>query len=351
MNSKYRLYIVDSSQERLVDLSALKMDLSFNKARNRAGQIKFTADANELNRYLAAINTNVRELFAVNRYELHLYRYNKLEIAGQIDYYTLKLDSQKFNVTVYASTWLTLLGYRITGHGQAYSGEDMGAIMWDLIDTTQNVTNGDLGITQGAIQTSRNADRTYDYKNIKDALIQLSEVEDSPDFEITADKVFNVYYPKQGIRRSDIVFTYPGNVIELGYEQDGSLMFNKVYANGAGEDYSLLQSDEDLTSQTSYGLREKVFQYPDVIETTTLDEHATEELSTRSGLLYFPSLTLDGSKDPQYGYYNIGDEVLFKTTALSNVLKPMIGYLRIEEMNVSVNADDSEIVNLSVVTI
>ena len=77
-----------------------------------------------------------------------------------------------------------------------YASTDAGEIAWDLIDNSQNQTNGDLGITKGIIETTQNRDRTYYNQNIMEAIVNLSNVIGGFDFEFTHNKVFNVYAVK-----------------------------------------------------------------------------------------------------------------------------------------------------------
>ena len=176
-----------------------------------------------------------------------------------------------------------------------------------MISQTQAV--GDLGITRGSIQTSKLRDRNYSYKNIGDAIIQLSEVVDGFDFEITHDKKFNVYYPKIGTRRNDITLTYPGGIRELSFERDASELTNRVIAVGSGSGVDAQRVlAVDTNSQLRFGVRERILQLSDVSVSETLQQHADAEIISSRGFLDAPSLMLNTVELP-YGNYHIGDEI------------------------------------------
>lgn len=347
MEGKYRILITDPNGETIVDLSDKCLSRSFQLKRNRAGLIKLSFDIDDLDRYLATINLGVEEVFAVNINEVHVYRRGSHYTAGQIAYVDISLGGTTPKVTVYAVGWSKLFASALTALSQTYTAEDIGAIMWDLIDTFQTQTNADHGVTEGTIQTSRDADRTYELKNIEDALIQLSEVLNAPDFEFTPDKVFNVYYPKKGVRKEGIVFTYPGNIISIGYTEDGSTMANQIIAEGIGTGPErLIATADDTTTRSTYKLRQKRLQFPDISGEDTLQAHADEELRTRVDSLVLPKVVVDGDKDPVLTTYTVGDEVKIAATRYQKLLNPILGWQRIDGIEITVDDTDHEVVVL-----
>jgi len=94
-----------------------------------------------------------------------------------------------------------------------YTSTDAGTIAWGLINTTQGLTGGNLGLTQGTIQATQNRDRTYLDEKIGEKIIQLTEVNNGFDFLITPSikintlGVFNVY-SKRGSTITDMDLEY-----------------------------------------------------------------------------------------------------------------------------------------------
>jgi hypothetical protein len=140
---------------------------------------------------------NLRSLIALRTYEFYVYRNDVLVWAGEQASAHTSLMGQRNILTVTSFSFLEMLNHRITGAIKSFSNTDAGDIAWELIDDSQNETDGDFGITQGSIETTVDRDRTFNDKNIMEALVQLSEVNNGFDFEITDSKVFNVYSPKR----------------------------------------------------------------------------------------------------------------------------------------------------------
>lgn len=274
--------------------------------------------------------------------------------AGEIRYLDVDLGGDRTNLSIDVVGWLELFSQRVTGVSTSpstwyYSNTDAGSIAWGLINESQNETNGDFGITQGNIQTSVNRDRKeYDYDNIRDAIIALSEVENGFDFEITPEKVFNVYYPKIGQSKPDVVFTFPGNIRSLSFGRDGGLMGNQIIAVGSGfGDDRTQQIVDDTVLQSAYNLRQRVITRNNVQTEATLLEHANEELRVRKSFLDIPVVELDGNIDPQFGSYDIGDEVEIDISEQLEIFSPVNGKFRIEEIRLTVDSNGQEIVKLA----
>lgn len=352
-DSRYGIEVFDRVGNRVVDLSSWRSSLSLKQRRNRADQISVQFDFETVSKLAISLNTTVDALFDVNRNELRLYRDDTLISAGSLNYLGASFQPDKATITIEALGWLELFGSRYTGLSTApstwyYSGVDAGQIAWGLINASQSQTNGNFGITQGTIQPSVTRDRTdYDYTNIRDAIIALSEVQNGFDFEFTPEKVFNVYYPKIGTRREDVTFTFPGNIRDLGFTRDGAIMANKIHAIGSGNGSQRFQTSvEDTTAQEAYGLREQVFRYNDISRVTTLTEHGQEELRLRKTFLDVPTLTLSGNVSPEFGTYRIGDEVRIDITERTEAFGTLNDWYRIEELGLSVDENDAETVNV-----
>lgn len=343
----YRIEVTDPAGAKIADLSSRSLSFSFKLIRNRASQINLTFDVDDLEAYFQEVGLTISDVLKTNVNEIHIYRNSTQVVAGQINF----VDVQISNIPVIAVTavgWLELFAQRVTEQYKTYTNIDQGQIMWDLIDTSQTTdADADYGITQGTIPTSINRDRVYEYKNIKDAIVELSEVIGGPDFEITPNKVFNVFYPSQGTVRDDIVFNFPGNVIELGFSLDGVPMANRVIGVGSGSGDDNLVSVADNTAPRSlYKLREDVIQYGDISIQATLDAHTDEDVRVRTNLLALPTLKIDGGQAPILGSYGLGDRFLIQSTRYQNLLEPILGYFRIDAIEVNIDSNEFEAVTL-----
>ena len=77
----------------------------------------------------------------------------------------------------------------------------------------------DLGFTKGSIEVTTNRDRTYNNQNIMEAFINMSNVISGCDFEITDDKVLNVYLLKGEDKTQDIILEYGENVSDVQIDE------------------------------------------------------------------------------------------------------------------------------------
>ena len=196
--------------------------------------------------------------------------------TGYIDDVTFSRgEGDKGNIQIASKGFFSLLGKRYTNELRTYSSEDASDIVWDLIDYTQNLSYGDLGITRGANPTTSNHDRTYRYKNIKEAIEKISsnEVKDGIDFDINNDKQFNVYYPEKGSKRNNIVLQEGFNILTYSIRKKfiGS-MANQVLVFGQGQDEDMPVEVRDAADiyKSNFFLLQETLSEKDVIVPTTL---------------------------------------------------------------------------------
>jgi hypothetical protein len=100
---------------------------------------------------------------------------------------------------------------------------------------------------------------SFSRTNIMDALIAQTEVQVNPiDFEFTYDKVFNTY-ASIGSNRSDVVFEFPGNIINIDAPDDGTDISNEIMGLGAGaaDGTQVTYTAADTSSQSNYQLRQE----------------------------------------------------------------------------------------------
>ena len=350
LTAKYKIEIKNAAGSVVADLSGKASDLSFTLVRNRGGNATFTIDLDELEKYANAIGLNPKSLLGVGQHELVITRINRTLFSGQIIHYEGILSERK-QVTVRAVGFFDLLATRFTSALKKYTATDAGAVAWDLIDTTQVKTNGSFGITQGSIDTSVDRTRTYEYKNIREAIIELSEVKNGFDFEVTHDKVFNVYYPDMGAQRDEFIFDYPGNIKEIRISRNATGLVNEVIARGQG--YGLAQvivTEVDSASQASFTLRQKIMDLSDIVLDATLTAYAQEEIDLLKDPLTTLDVTVDGNRKPFIGSYWIGDRIKIEIHNLA-LFVDINTYYRIDEITVGVDENESEDIKLKLSTV
>lgn len=233
--SRWSIEIYNSLGQRMADLSSKSLERKLVRARNRSDIINLKYDLDEIKKLCRKIGVPAFELFAVNQNEIRFKRDGVVLGAGQIVDTTPSITEDVRTIDIKGLGWFDLLGTRYTDVLRRFEQVDAGEIAWTTIDESQQKPDGDFGITLGNIQTSIPHDITYEFKNIKELITQLSEVENGFDFEITWDKVFNVYYPAIGQLRDDIILSYPGNISSLSFNRRGLETANQVIARGAGD--------------------------------------------------------------------------------------------------------------------
>lgn len=346
--AEWTVEIYDPSGNRVADLVGKSLTRKIQKVRNRADTINLSYDIDTIKKLCNTIGITMWQLFAVNQNEVRIKRNGGVVSAGQIVRVQPSVDGDQRKVDIIAVGWFDLLGARKLNTAQSFTAEDAGQIAWGLIDYTQNLTNGDIGITLGSIGTSVDRDRNYESeKNIKDAIIQLSEVQNGFDFEVTWDKKFNVYYPKIGTLRNNVILKYPGNIRALNFTRDGLGMANQVTARGSGtgEDAFKITVD-DLVGQGSYTLRQKTVDFSDVSQEDTLTEHANEELTFATKFTDIPDVTLDPKTAPEFGSYGIGDELPIRVDEDFDIFEPVNNTYRIDAMDIEIGVNNEENITL-----
>lgn len=238
-----------------------------------------------------------------------------------------------------------------------YNNTDAGQIAWGLINTTQGLTGGDLGLTQGIIQATQNRDRTYLDEKIGEKIIQLTEVNNgfdfliSPSIKINTQGVFNVY-SKRGQTINSFNLEYGAglrnNIQAWSRKRTLSDIYNSVVVEGEGYgDIALKSTQTDSSMINAVGLLEGRVQEKSINQQTTLDSKGQEFIRVRKTEQPIYDLTLNNAFD-DFGKYDIGDIVPVKIkSGYVNINTTM----RIYGIDVRVSDGGEEQIKLSVSTI
>jgi len=229
-----------------------------------------------------------------------------------------------------------ILGHRTVDRDYSVTTPtDASAILWDLIDITQNkmsgaVNVGDLGIVQGAAPASKNREPEKDLRNrpILDVLVSFSEYIDGIDWEITptpinnSEGIFNTYFTAIGAQyhKGNIVTTpltyfvnadneqLFNNIKSLQVTESGTDYANSILALGAQiEEEQYFSESSDATQQEAVGLFQDTITETNITEQTTLDDRADEEVASRTNLPINIKLRMMPLQAPRFGVYDVGD--------------------------------------------
>lgn len=173
------------------------------------------------------------------------------------------------------------LEYRYTDLLVRYDQVDAGGIAWAMIDAAN--LDGDTGIDQGVIAATKTRDRTYESKQLAEGIVQLTEVIDGFDFNLspldaslTRGKLaaFNVYQ-NQGEVQDDVRFEYGEGTLDN--IRDFSFTTPRPVTK------SLVLGENGLSSVRSsetskYGIWQVSESAVDVNQQSTLDDKAVDLL-------------------------------------------------------------------------
>jgi len=331
----YKIQVQDGSGNNLGEFSTFR-NLQFGKRLNNYGACSFQVPIND---------PKVSSLIALRIYTVNIWRDATLIWAGEQVNRQGNLDNKGDNwVTVYCFDWFEQLLTRYTGSEVTFSGVDAGDIAWQLIDTSQSLSDGDLGITEGTIETTQNRDRTYYNQNIAQAIINLSNVINGFDFEINTSRVFNVY-TTQGIDRSDsIILEYGVNVSDMRITEDFSKPVNKaIILGGSGNPSVALRVErDDAVLQGQYKLREGLSNELTVSETATLEESG-DAMIRKYGISLMKISMGIVRKSPTIADFALGDIIRLK---VKSGIYDIDQSFRIFEWQVNYNSDNTETLTL-----
>ena len=329
----------------IADISSLVQNLKYSMQRNAAESLSFDINLFAFEELCQTLGVLPRTILYPYNNDVKIKRNGEYLFGTHIGDLSVSLDVDEQNISVNAFGYLDLLKDRYVT--KTYTNEWDTDIVWDLIDTTQSETNGDLGMALGDFSVQlQKRDRTYDKQNVKDAIVNLTNLENGNfDFEFTYDRKLNTYEMMGSDRTTEMIFSYPDNVISARIPRTGTRTFNKVYAIGAGFGDDALQTIvQDNTSQLNYGLHETTRSWNSVLDATTLSENANGYLNLTKDILELPQMVVSGV-DFDLNKYGIGDRVTVKMKD-HLYLNNIFGTYRIERLEVSVDENESETINV-----
>lgn len=335
--TEHKIIIKDKSGNALGEFDKF-LDLSYSKALNYYGECEFSVPATD---------DKLNSLISLRNYEIFIERNGGIVWGGEMVHKAGRLVENSDNkVTIRGYGFLEMLASRYTDALKTYASTDTGAIAWDLIDTTQNLTDGDLGITQGSIETTQDRDRTYENKNILDALVALTEIRNGIDLEVDDSKVFNVWGTRGVDRTNTTVFEYGTNILSANIDQDFTKPANEIIALGSGVGAAQLRVTATDTGLRSINkLRQQRVAFTDVKESATLTGKAEEFLRiNKQSILSIEFEQVPGTQ-PSFGSIGLGDSIQMRISRDSYEIDQAF---RVYGWNVSVGQDGRESISYEI---
>lgn len=268
---------------------------------NEPDEIRFKTSSANLKTYVDPV-TQLKEGLT----EVNLLRNGNSIFLGPI--WDITVSSEAHVMTIMAQDVSSYLGQRYIMADTKFTKKRFAYAAWKLIQDTQALTYGDLGITLGQdAPTSPTGSFSFTKKSgtsILKALDKLSAGTTGFDWEINPSRQLMLYYPRIQIP-SLITLEYPTVIKRYSVQGMGKYVANSVFAKGANKEISNVYSD--ATSQQLFGLRQYVASDSSIKSKTKLDAYARSVLNLRKNPRLIPQLTLDvGGMNPFEGDVGYG---------------------------------------------
>lgn len=341
------VYVKNPSTEDVFELPYLS--ISFTEELNIGKDAKFSFDYKAVNEVALAYGTTASFMFTSGIREIYVEKNGVKVYLGVISDYTLGKDAQgNMKLDIASVGYMALFSKRRTGAKRVFSNTEAGDIAWTLINESQTSDNpySDFGITRGTTITSVNRDRTFRFANVKDEIVQMSNLnlKNGFDFDIDNTKKFNTYYPEKGSVRADIVLD-EGNIVSWGYRKPLILsLANKVYVLGEGfnDDILYVTRNSDNAFKTTFKLLEEVLSERNIITSETLNDKGDKYLlDNQSPKIQLTINHVDG--DPDITSYDVGDRIKVKIAEIDLDLVSM----RVLKKSVSIDQQEATTVSIA----
>lgn len=300
----YRVIVKDSSGNVVGEHMSYK-EIEFGKRLNNYGEGKFD---------IRVTDPLAPDYVALRQNSIYIYRVKGEQVtlvwSGQQALSQADLNDKGNNwIDVHCFTWFELLYHRYTGAVVTYEATDMGAIIEDVIDTTN--ADDPTGITIGTITPTTDRDREYNNQNIAELMINGANLASGLDFDITDLKVLNIYDIMGTDKTDSVVLEYGHNIKNLTITEDFVNPINRAIVLGEAVDASTLQRIErdDAGLQTTYGLFEGRLTEMDVSNVSTLEDKGDAAIRKYGLALLRVEFELVGNNTPSIDEFGIGDGI------------------------------------------
>lgn len=361
----YVIELWSSAGSLLGDISKLTQNREYILTRNDAEQFTFDLDLTAFEQYCASINESPLAMLAPYQTDVKVKRNGVYIFGCQVVGITFNFQPNDSGVNPETSTYnnITTLTETVTvsctGYlnlfadryilSQVYANADPCYIAKDMINQSQALTNGNVGVTinGSSYMTGAAISPTLTQQNIKEELQTLTTLVGSNfDFGFDYNKVFTTYQ-MIGSVRNDITLVYGGpgsNVTGLYHQRTASgTLLNEIIGLGSGFGADQLSCVLDnTTSQVDYYLRQDIKQYSNVTDQPTLNAYTAADLAIESSILEIPQIIITGKALVGLPFLNAGDRL-----PLSFPTHPFLAnlngqYFRIEQMDVKLDDNDFE---------
>lgn len=261
---------------------------------------------------------------------------NEIIFFGPISKLDVSYNNVGGNWNVECLSYFAHLRSRFVNTLTQEDGTDAGNIAWNLIDTAQSRTNGELMIDEGDIETTVNRDRTYEIgANVAEKIIALTKILNGFDFDLRynyasdnkLDNIFFDVFANRGSVRNDLPTLKVGENVKDFQATTQDDIINTIDSLGAGTgDGRNSYSTSDGTSQQDYTRRERIITFQDITVQETLEENTDEILTRNKVERYHINVELMPDTVPLFGTYILGDSLKYDLKAVDETGREAVSF-------------------------
>jgi hypothetical protein len=289
-------------------------DVSYGEALNGVGQFRASIAKGAMTADIAAATTPERTAVYIER--------DGAIVGGAIIWQRQRSDAAA--VAVSGAGWWSFFRTQHLRTELLFTATDQLLIARTLLNTAQAVTGANIGVGVGTETCGVLRDRSYrswDLKQIAEAVEQLAAVENGFDFAVDTNtdrtKTFRLSYPRRGriAGTTGIVFELGKNLLGYTANEDGTRSARTFTAIGSGDGRDMLIATTTRTDliDAGYPLTSAVGSWKDVSNRSTIAAHATASVNARALTPTFWSVTVDPDDvDGGVGSFITGDDVLVR---------------------------------------
>ena len=312
MGFSIELYDIDIATGTYIrkDVIGNFQDLQFFDRKNRVGLARFSIQGQSAKATSANL-IPLRTIVAVKSG-------NTIIWTGFISTIRNTFQNVANNIRVECMQYFGRLQGRHTDQLVRFDQVGQGTIAWNLINYTQGLSAGNLGITQGVTDNSQLRDREYQNYIIAEAIMNLTNVIDGTNFELlpTVDAdgkltghVFNTY-ATLGANRFDLPpLTLGSSVISYDAFSDGDIInFTLFKGAGTGDEYITAQQ-QSIGSQNAFSRNEKYTLREDISEQPTLQSWADRTIAEQGAERFTIEMMLKPNSNLDPFAFRVGDRL------------------------------------------
>lgn len=329
------------------DITKLMQNRRFALTRNASEELSFDMSLTAFEDYCEELGAEPQAVLEAYVTDIRVKRNGSYYFGVHVVDMQYNLEEGGITVNVRATGFLDLFADRYVT--KTYTATERVAIALDLMAETQSGdSTNDFGVDPGAQQydTGLNSDREYVDQNVRDAIINLTNLSDGQfDFRFNYDRSFETF-EQIGADRPDNKFTYPYNIKSGKVAHTATNLFNYIIGLGSGFGEEALRTvTADPVSRGNYKTRQKIISFNSVTEQQTLDENTYAYLQKVKDILELPTFNVSGAF-ANLDIIGVGDRIPIEV--LGHSALPLNGNYRIEKLAVDLDQNDAESIAITV---